>query len=594
MRFYKYLLGIGCACGMMTSCNDDYLEKFPETNINGEVYFKTSKDLEIYSNTFYDQLPANYEDIFSDNIGLYTGGSETDNMLRGQLTKENVGNGTWDKDEWKKLRNINYFLTNAYRAEGNAEDIDHYVGIGRFFRAWYYFDKVKRFGAAPWYNRPLETNEEGLYKGMDSREVIMDSVMNDLEFAVAHIKESSSKTRLSHWAALQLMARVALHEGTYRKYHTELNLQASANAFLQKAKWAAGEIMVSGLFDINGNDIDGYNELFTSGDLSNNPEMILFLDFDKSIGRSNNTSTVFDWQWSLSKSLADSYLKADGTPATSDADYTTREFVNLFNGRDARMGATIMYPGYIKPGDAEPKFLRPTFGGLIQIKFYPPAGIGGSWDENYNDIPVFRYAETLLIYAEAKAELGEITPADLRNTVNRLRERGEVAPLTMNVAADPVLVDQYPDVTGANADLIREIRRERRVELACEGFRYDDLMRWKAGDLLARASEGIYVPQLGALDVTGDGDMDIAILKVAADTATLPDDIRGKVSKYYLFDESGKDNGFYLSDETSGFIRFSKDKTSPRSFIAPKYYYRPIPKDETDLNPNLHQPAGWE
>lgn len=153
-----------------------------------------------------------------------------------------------------------------------------------------------------------------------------------------------------------------------------------------------------------------------------------------------------------------------------------------------------------------------------------------------SDIPLLRLGEVMLIYAEAKAELGTLTDEDLNNTVNLLRRRGGIeVPLTResaNGTIDPVLEQMYPNVSGANKGVILEIRRERRVELACEGFRYDDLMRWKCGELMARPGEGMYVPALGAYDVTGDGVLDIAILNEASDKgpiADLPEEVQNSL-----------------------------------------------------------------
>ncbi|MNK68006.1 SusD family protein [compost metagenome] len=206
-----------------------------------------------------------------------------------------------------------------------------------------------------------------------------------------------------------------------------------------------------------------------------------------------------------------------------------------------------------------------------------------------------RYAEVLLINAEAKAELGTLTQADLDVTVNVLRRRVGVPALqlaTANTQVDPVLAARYPNAQGANKGALLEIRRERRVELACEGFRFNDVLRWKTGDLLAVAPHGIYVPALGAMDITGDGNPDIAILeneKATGPIDQLPEAVKTKLVKYYL------DGGaFYLSNGTSGYIMMTVDQKNKRSFIAPKYYYKPIPLGQITLNPNLKQVFGWD
>jgi hypothetical protein len=125
-------------------------------------------------------------------------------------------------------------------------------------------------------------------------------------------------------------------------------------------------------------------------------------------------------------------------------------------------------------------------------------------EEAYNsvDFPVLRYAEVLLTYAEAGAELGELTEQDLASTINKLRHRVGVVDMTLDVETDPVIASCFPDVSSP---VILEIRRERRVELALEGLRMADLMHWKAGKLLEEVSKGIYFPSLGKFDLTETG-----------------------------------------------------------------------------------------
>jgi hypothetical protein len=350
-------------------------------------------------------------------------------------------------------------------------------------------------------------------------------------------------------------------------------------------------------FEITGNGAEGYRALFSSNNLSANKEVIFLQKNNKEQGVANNTHVVLDWQWALSSSLADEFLMADGTPFTSQSGYATKTFVNIFAGRDPRLAETVMPPGFVTAAGNNPYLARPNFGGYLQVKFYPrdPA-LRGGWDLNYTDLPIFRYAEVLLINAEAKAEMGTITQGDLNATVNKIRARVGMPALdlaTANGAPDTYIAGKYPLVSGTNKGVILEIRRERRVELACEGFRLDDLYRWKAGTLLAENSSGMYVPALGGLDVTGDGVADIAILQSKEDEspiAGLPADVKEKIVKYYL-----ADGGFILSNGTSGRVMFTKDVAQPRSFVEPKYYYFPLPASQIILsNKKITQPAGWE
>ena len=506
MKTLKYILSASISLVFLTACNDSFLEKYPETELNEEAFFQTPEDMAIYLNNSYKDLPYGSDDLYSDNIGGYTASHEVYSMLHGTINENTVGG--WSKDEdkdWYNLRKANVLLVNAHKVKGEQTDIDHYIGVARFFRANFYFKMLKRYGAAPWYDHPLSTNDPDLYKGMDSRELIADKI---LEFAAKNIKAIESRTYINKWAAYSLLARFALHEGTFRKYHTELNLTNTANNFLEKAVWATGEIMKAG-FEITGKGAEGYRALFT-GDLKGNKEIILYADYDRTLGRGSNSPSVVDWMWHLSRSLADSYLKLNGSPATSDPNYATKTYNEMFDDRDPRMAETIMPAGFIKANESLPTVAKLDYGYLPQLKYYPRT-----------------------------AELNS-------------------------------------------------------VELACEGLRYDDLMRWKAGKLLEGPAEGVYIPAFGAYDVTGDGENDIAILESPDKTAGLTEDELSKLQKtYYLVDKDGKKGNIYLSEGNKGNIRFTIDQGNPPRFDETKYYYFPIPFSEIQLNPNLEQPSGW-
>ncbi len=600
---HTYLICFFSAIALV-SCKKDFLEKKPQTEITQEEFFKSPADLETYTNGFYSYLQPMYNydnilsrqnDIFSDDISIYTGGNEKDVLIRGGLTPATVDG--WDN--WSQLRSINFLLQNVSQTTGDPAAINNYIGVAKFFRANFYYKMVKRYGDIPWYSAVIDADDEELLtKPKDPRTLVVDSIMTDLEFAVANITNESDNTRITKWAALQLLARIALHEGTFRKYHEELNLQSTADAFLQKAASATDEIMTEGGFSIystGGGALD-FRTLFSSLDLSANPEVIFLSKSSQSEGVFNGAHYVLDWQWAFSNSLEQDFLMDDGTPFTSQPGHDEKTFLEVFQNRDPRLAETIMPPGFTpNPPDGNPYFIRPAFGGYLQVKFYPrdPAQRGGN-DQDYSDQAIFRYGETLLINAEAKAELGTIAQADIDNTINLLRARVNMPSLAMaaaNAAPDLLQASKYPLVSGANKGLILEIRRERRVETAGEGLRYDDLIRWKAGSLLTEDPKGIYIPALGGYDVTGDGVEDIAILEAEGEEdpiAGLPDDVRENITKYYL-----SENSFYLSNGDSGNIMFVKDREQTRSFIDPKYYYFPIPLEQTLLNSNLSQPDGW-
>ena len=288
----------------------------------------------------------------------------------------------------------------------------------------------------------------------------------------------------------------------------------------------------------------------------------------------------------------------DGSYYSAQPNYATKQFVEEFKDRDPRMYQTLAYPGwelintmtYAPGAGIYVQNLNKNFSGYHQIK-----GFINNKDQDYYysiDYPVIRYAEVLLTYAEARAELGELTQGDLDATINLLRDRAGMPHLSLNPQGDPVMQAAFPQVPA----IVQEIRRERRVELVFEGFRFDDLMRWKAGKLLEKEPEGLYFPSLGKFDLTGDGIEDIYLIP---STDNIPaendkeENALGKKLTYYKTGSIDDSNAtVYLSEGTKGTILTIKDMGT---FKEPQFYYRPIPRHEMELNPNLGpQLFGWE
>ncbi len=597
MKKLKLCISVIIIACCLSACNNDFLQRDPSTSLTEGLFFKTAADLELYTNGLYSQLEYQYADLNSDNISCYTGDGEVDRLVRGGVSADNIGG--W---YWGDLRKINFMLARVSDISGDQDNVRNYIGIARFFRAWFYIDKIKTYGDVPWYSKDLQTNDdELLYKARDPRTLVVDSIMQDLEYAVNNIKPANSKTRLSKWSALALMSRFCLYEGTFRKYHTELGLK-DGDRFLEKCVWASQQIMNSGNFSIYNTGKEGldYHTLFTSGDLSTNPEIIQFADYDQSLAKSNSVHTVLDWEWGLSRGLADSYLMKDGTPFTSIPGNDKKTFMEAWVNRDPRMRETICYPGFKSLNATKPYCPKLTVGGYSQIKFFnTDTKYSPSWGLNYTDLPIFRFAEVLLNYAEAKAEMGNLTQADIDLSIKPIRDRVSMPNLSMESAnsnPDPALVNYYPNVVGANSGVILEIRRERRIELACEGFRYDDLMRWKMGKVFEDGQQGIYIPALGAFDVTGDGVPDVAVLEAFGKTGPidgLSQDVKDNLNFFYLKDSEGNEQSIYLSEGDHGHVLFTRDKLTQRVFVEPKYYYRPIPQEQIVLNKNLKQMFGW-
>jgi hypothetical protein len=595
----KYILLFAALMLGAQSCNDDFLDRFPETSIAAENFFRSEEDLATYTYSLYDfpGFSIYVGDNSTDNAAT-TGATEIKNMMIGSPTAATITDG-WN---WDQLRKANYFLENSEEAPVAEEALQHYQAIARFFRAKFYMDKVKRYSDVPWYDKVLETGDPDLYKARDPRTMVVDKIFEDYAFAVEHMREDARTGAVSKWVALAYQARHALHEGTFRKYHPELSLQGSANTYLQLARDAAKQIIDEGGFSIynTGNPMEDYGSLFNSTALEGNPEVILGTFSQSEVLNSGWWAYMFgNYEVNPVRDLLQAYLMNDGSPYTDQANYETNLFVEEFVARDPRLYQTYAFPGwelintstYAQGAGIYVQQLTKNFSGYHQIKGF--VNNTSQAVQNSVDVPVIRLAEILLIYAEAKAELGELTQADLDMTINVLRDRAGMPHLTMSPAPDPVLQAQYPDVSGSQAAVVREIRRERRIELALEGFRFDDLMRWHAGKLIEKEPEGLYFPGLGKYDLTGDGVDDIILI---AHTESIPaeedkeQNSLGETLIYYQAGPQNSDASFYLSNGTSG-----TSVTDPERgvFAEPKYYYRPVPQNQVLLNPNLQQIFGW-
>ena len=552
------------------------------------------KDLELYTNTYYGNLSTYYFDYVSDNYASYAEVHSNNNLIRGNISSETVGG--WS--DWGTLRTYNLFLDNVHKVSGDPEEIAHYIGLTRLQRADWYYTQVKWYNDLPWYSKALsDTDEELLYKARDPRTLVVDSIMADLDYAVENMSsEMGNGTQFNRWYALAIQARICLHEGTFRKYHDELNLQNTASLYLEKAIQATSEIIESGKFQIDkrgGKDLAYWN-LFTNYDLSGSPEMILFKDYDGGEQIKHGAGAqVLSWVCNLSRSLMESYeyLTDEGKaiPFSMVPGYETKRFTEVFENRDPRFSQTFMRPGYIKGGESLPFRPNLNLGGYPCIKFVPNEAdqlVGVNTD---TDLPVVRYAEILLINAEAKAELGKLTQDDMDKTINEIRSRVEMPRIILSeIVNDPNLSAQYPNVTDK---ALLQIRRERRIELMGENFRWDDLMRWKAGQLIEQVQQGAYIDKFGVFDISGDGIPEMGIFKNEASN-TVPEAERGNYTFYYLEDKGGQKTTICLSDGDSGYIMMNGE-IGTRKFEQPKYYYWPIPQNQRLLNKNLEETIFW-
>lgn len=586
MKKTKYLIGGICAFALtLSSCNDDFMERYPLTQISPENFFKTVSDLELYTNAMY--FSPDITDGYSDNVVDYASQNQRKQLVQGVLTEDVVSG--WGG--WNVLRRYNMLLKNATDVKGDQAEVRHYIGLTRMRRAQWYYDMIQQYNDVPWYDEPLtNADEEALLKPRDSRETVVAHIMEDLNYAVEHMKpDYANRTKMSRWYALYVKAHICLTEGSWRKYHSELGLQSTANQFFTEAAAAANEIIKSGKFSIDktGGVNKAYQRLFTSykNELEKSPEIILFKDYSKELGIKHSASKdCFDNNRAYSRALMESYDYVENgvaRPFTSVPGYDKMGYVEAFKNRDPRMSQTIMPPGYKQAGYSKANVANMELGGYTNIKYMTDDNTqNNNWSVAYTDLPICRYAEVLLIYAEAKAELGSFTQSDMDVTLNAIRDRVGMPGLNVNnLPSDPNLERQYPKIAGNK--LLQQIRRERRIELVDEGKRWFDLCRWAEGHLLGDIQEGVYIDKLGAFDVTGDGVADVGIYQ---DKNSVP---AGAPSvRYYLSGVIG------LTGGDKGYIVI-KNEIGRRSFKEPQYYYIPVPKQQLVLNPNLGQTNYW-
>lgn len=593
----RYILAAMTLCMGLSSC-DSLLDLQPQSQISQTDYFKTETDLQLFSNSFYNNLlDKSPFDMQSD---VYVQQNLSVEMLGGTNRDVPASGGGWS---WTDLRKMNTLL--AYADQCPDKDVVlKYKAVTRFFRAFFYFEKVKRFGDVPWYDTELASTDETLYKARDSRELIMTHMIEDVDFAIENLpskdEEKSSPFRVNKYAALALKSQFCLYEGTYRKYHKITLAGHDYNYYLQQSADASEKLMASSKYKLysTGKPNEDYVNLFAKED-ADPDEYILAIKFDYGMSILHNAAghTLVPTQGKpgLTRKMVNTYLMKDGTAFTNQSGWQEMQFIDETKNRDPRLAQSIRTPGYKRLQTT--KVLAPDLSlsvtGYQPIKFVQePTASGGNVDRNdrsTNDLPVYRYAEILLNYAEAKAELGTLSQTDLDKSINLLRKRVGMPNLDMNVAnsaPDRYLSASetgYPNVSGSNKGVILEIRRERTIELMQEGFRFDDLVRWKAGSCIDQSIVGMYFPGAGGYDLSGDGKADV-ILYAEGEAKPTAD---AGVLVYKI----GKD--VILSDGNKGYLYYHKN-INRTPFSEERDYLYPIPTDERSLNHNLTQNPGWK
>ena len=608
MKRIYYILTALVAAMTFSSC-EDFLTKAPKTALSADSFFITASDLELWTNKFYSDL---LED---------TGIAETyaDDMMGSSLSALQKGTRTTSSKSWSTpsvgsdnyissngtftpLMNINYFLEHSSNCKDDAVR-EKYNGVAYFFRAYFYYKMVRQYGDMPWYDYVIGSADvASLNKPRDPRGYVMMKVLEDCDKAYERLPEAWAAGPLFHVsknAAMALKARAALFEGTFRKYHagTEFvpndqetygDVTVSSEWFLNQAVEAAKTIMgkkslytgsTMGLAPIAKNA--SYREFFILEDAD--PNETIFgraYKYDETVMvRHGIQFDMKNGKRSATQRFMNHYLKKDGTAYTEE-ELATMEYNDQFQGRDPRMAQTVHGPKYVAVGETAHETLdwERTLNGYRIIKYISDASGEGATTST-TDFALFRYAE-------AKAELGTLTDADVAATIDLIRDRVGMAKMgKVPTTVDPVMEKYYPNAKGAQKAAILEIRRERTVELCFEGFRQWDLLRWKEGKWLTPAStkgfQGIYLPGLGEYDLDKDGKMDICVYQGTKPSTTAPASNVLEIGKNWTLSEGTKGNLTYYASEN-----YTWDEG--------KDYLWPIPEDQRQItNGALSQNPGW-
>jgi len=600
---------------VLTGC-EDTLDRYPQDAVSSQYYFQTADQLQQYTNQFYSILPGAsslYQET-SDFLALTT------------LADEATGNRTIPADAsssswtWGTLRHINYFLEHVNQCSDETAR-NHYTGVALFFRAYFYYDKVRRFGDVPWINHSLGSSDEQLYAPRDNRALVMQNVVADLDSAIVLMQdEKHSAYAVNRYTAMALKSRACLFEGTFCKYHPEtvlldgMNRETYYKQMLTYAADAAKQLIDKGGYTLYNVGSQPYRDMFMMDDLRQCSEMILARGYDGSMGLKHNasgyTTSLSTGRPGFTKRLVNQYLCTDGQRFTEKykSTYQTMSMGPEMNDRDPRLEQTMFRPGhYIRKGKTEVEEYKATISitGYQLIKYVTEES-HDNYNNSENDMPLFRLAEMYLNYAEAQAELGaEANKALVEQYINTLRDRVGMTKAHFNfdaANASPCayMESLYPNASKSdvNHGAILEIRRERAVELVLEGHRYWDLMRWKEGKAFEQPYYGFSVPgvskndedESGFMDMSGFGDFDMCIW-----INDYPFSF-GEI-KYYEANKDLKMDKLVDNSFTTGFILADgtpDNLNAGRHWNEEKDYLYPLPTQEIILSKGaLTQNPGW-
>ncbi|MBB3188209.1 RagB/SusD family nutrient uptake outer membrane protein [Microbacter margulisiae] len=524
------------AC-FVVSCTN-YLDKGPITSVSNSQYWTSEASVRAFSWGFLSGNTSTgvFGNYFFGYGQDYTygpyyealGGTNTSDDYAGgsnifATTVPNTGgwNYTW-------VRKANIFIANVNQTT-NIDDStrNHWLGVGRFFRALAYALIIKSYGDCPYYNTVVDQSQTALlYKPRDPRSLVVDSMIADFDYAIAHTRISEvtlgypQGTTITKDVVAAFASRIMLYEASVFRYYPSVfgYDKSKALRYYQKAKEYALDVMNSGRYSINNTVVSGGGDplrsLFVSTNLAGNSEVIMYRSYASGIVSHSVESYVAyqNAQVGISKNLLDAFLCKDGLPQKqsqtinldpASSSFSYRKFKTGTSLLDPRIGSTICpdslrlqaaaFPG--ANGDADYALTGMAIRKFLNDNDYYTAVL----NTNITSAPIICYDEVLLNYAEACAEIANtnisgnvpvpISQSDLDISINKIRDRSGInMPHLQSIGGYPavngILIndpdrDINPDGTSYEVPpMIWEIRRERRIELALEGFRFDDLKRW--------------------------------------------------------------------------------------------------------------------
>ena len=599
--------------GLTTSClNNDFMERYPLDKPTSTSVFVSYDNFKTYAWGLYETFPKlGYGETETDNIS-YNSKQESgeSTWIRNlYVVPTRAGGTSWS--QYSFIRRVNLLLDNIDQAQMTEAEKNHWRSVGYFFRAYRYFTLLSAYGGVPWIDHVLADNESDIIYGKrESRDFIAQKIMEELKFAEANIKkEGDGNNTINQDVVQALLSRFSLFEGTWRKYHKLSN----SELYLNECKRVSAELIkkhstlhysYDDLF--NSIDLKGMNGILLYKPYNNDAEVVHSTSINGTTARS---------YYNVTKDMINSYVCSDGLPCSKSPLYKgDKNIYDEFENRDSRLLLHVTPPYRVdrsassnawdnkwtytnNPRDryyidllaSLPKskerqkilpFRQGFTGGILGTvphfaffnesqPWYPSQFGYNSW-KYYNcyldlgsqrneetDFPIFRIEETMLNYAEAMVELGEFTQEIANQTINLIRARAGVGPLNVNqVNAEYDALRDKGDSRYADdyevSPLLWEVRRERRVELFAEGYRFDDLRRWKKCHYALKKKLGQWVRK-----------------------QDFPKNVKLKIH----------------GGGTEGYLEFHPEQTH----LWPEHYYLyPLPLDQLVLNTNLEQNPGWE